>query len=179
MCSRETWFLKTSKSLQTTLAAEAHLAEGHNNKFPTNTAILGTSHIIRKVLQAEIWSLSGGVHHWLKRRSTREERKPVTRDDDDDNDNNNNNNNNNNNICIWNNTLSRCRYVCLSWHQRVLTPASVAERHATIFVPAVQPWFHQVARRVLGCLTSQSFEHSVHMCTEERYRTDPFKHVSP
>jgi hypothetical protein len=30
------------------------------------------------------WSLSGGVHHWLKSRSTREERKPVTR--------NNNNN---------------------------------------------------------------------------------------
>jgi hypothetical protein len=25
--------------------------------------------------------LSGGVHHWLKRRSTREERKPVTRND--------------------------------------------------------------------------------------------------
>jgi hypothetical protein len=33
-----------------------------------------------------------GVHHWLKRRSTREERKPVTRNDDDDNNNNNNNN---------------------------------------------------------------------------------------
>jgi hypothetical protein len=48
------------------------------------TAILGTSHIIRKVLQAETCSLSGGVHHWLKRRSTREERKPVTRNDDDD-----------------------------------------------------------------------------------------------
>jgi hypothetical protein len=44
------------------------------------TAILGTSHIIRKVLQAETCSLSGGVHHWLKRRSTRQERKPVTRD---------------------------------------------------------------------------------------------------
>jgi hypothetical protein len=38
------------------------------------------------VLQADTWSLSGGVHHWLKRRSTREEGKPVTR--------NNNNNNN-------------------------------------------------------------------------------------
>jgi hypothetical protein len=46
------------------------------------TAILGTSHIIRKVLQAVTWSLSGGVHHWLKRRSTREERKPVTRNYD-------------------------------------------------------------------------------------------------
>jgi hypothetical protein len=31
------------------------------------------------VLQAETWSLSGGVHRWLKSRSTREERKPVTR----------------------------------------------------------------------------------------------------
>jgi hypothetical protein len=54
--------------------------------------ILGTSHIIRKVLQAETLSLNGGVHHWLKGRSTREERKPVTRD--------NNNNNNNNNILL-------------------------------------------------------------------------------
>jgi hypothetical protein len=57
------------------------------NRFPTKTAILGTSHIIRKVPQAETWSLSGGVHHWLKGRSTREDRKPVTRDDDDDNNN--------------------------------------------------------------------------------------------
>jgi hypothetical protein len=24
------------------------------------------------VLQSETWSLSGGVHHWLKRRSSRE-----------------------------------------------------------------------------------------------------------
>jgi hypothetical protein len=37
------------------------------------------------VLQAETWSLSGGVHHWLKRRSTREKRKPMTRNDDDNN----------------------------------------------------------------------------------------------
>ena len=34
------------------------------------TAILGTSHIIRKVLQCEAWSVSGGDHRWLKR-STR------------------------------------------------------------------------------------------------------------
>jgi hypothetical protein len=46
------------------------------------TAILGTSHIIRIVLQAETRSLSGGVHHWLKSRSTREERKPVIKDND-------------------------------------------------------------------------------------------------
>ena len=31
------------------------------------TAILGTSHIIRKVLQCEAWSLSGGAHRWFKR----------------------------------------------------------------------------------------------------------------
>ena len=31
------------------------------------TAILGTSHIIRKVLQCEAWSLSGGDHCWFKR----------------------------------------------------------------------------------------------------------------
>jgi hypothetical protein len=37
----------------------------------------------------------GGVHHWLKRRSTREERKPVTRNDDDNNDNDDDNNNKN------------------------------------------------------------------------------------
>ena len=34
------------------------------------TAILGTSHIIRKVLQCEDWSLSVGDHRWFKR-STR------------------------------------------------------------------------------------------------------------
>jgi len=34
------------------------------------TPILGTSHIIRKVLQSEAWSLSGGDHRWFKR-STR------------------------------------------------------------------------------------------------------------
>ena len=31
------------------------------------TAILGTSHTIRKVLQCEAWSLSGGDHRWFKR----------------------------------------------------------------------------------------------------------------
>jgi len=51
------------------------------------TAILGPSHMIRKVLQSESRGLSGGVHCWFKR-STRTKR-PVTRD-----------NNNNNNIII-------------------------------------------------------------------------------
>ena len=40
------------------------------------TVIIRTSHIIRKVLQCEAWSLSGGDHHWFKR-STRQKR-PVT-----------------------------------------------------------------------------------------------------
>jgi hypothetical protein len=31
------------------------------------TAIFGTSHITRKVLQSDIWSLSGGYHRWFKR----------------------------------------------------------------------------------------------------------------
>ena len=55
------------------------------------TAILGTSHIIRKVLQCEILSLSCGDHRWFKR-STGEKR-PVTRDIINNNNNNNNNNN--------------------------------------------------------------------------------------
>jgi hypothetical protein len=42
------------------------------------TAVLGTSHIIRKVLQCEAGSLSDGDNRWFKR-STREKR-PVTRD---------------------------------------------------------------------------------------------------
>ena len=42
------------------------------------TAMLGTSHTIRKVLQCEAWSLSGWDHRWFKR-STRKKR-PVTRD---------------------------------------------------------------------------------------------------
>jgi len=37
------------------------------------SALLGTSHIVRKVLRSETWSLSGGGHHWFKR-SVREKR---------------------------------------------------------------------------------------------------------
>jgi len=50
------------------------------------TAVLGTSHILRKVLQSETGSLNGGDHRWFKR-STRKKRL-MTRE----------NNNNNNNI---------------------------------------------------------------------------------
>jgi hypothetical protein len=42
------------------------------------TTILGTSHIIRKVLQCEAGSLSGGGHRWFKI-STRK-KKPLTRE---------------------------------------------------------------------------------------------------
>jgi len=50
------------------------------------TAVLWTSHIIRKVLQSESLSLGGGDHCWFKRRSVGKKR-PVIRD-------------NNNNIII-------------------------------------------------------------------------------
>jgi hypothetical protein len=39
------------------------------NRFSTKAAILVTSHIIRKVLQSETWSLSDGVYHCFKGRS--------------------------------------------------------------------------------------------------------------
>ena len=42
------------------------------------TAILGTSHIIWKVLQCEASSLSGGDHCWFKRITGKN--RPVTRD---------------------------------------------------------------------------------------------------
>jgi hypothetical protein len=53
------------------------------------TAILGTSHIIRKVLQCETRSLSGGGHRWFK--GSARKKWPVARDNNDDDDNNNNN----------------------------------------------------------------------------------------
>jgi hypothetical protein len=64
------------------------------------TAVLGTSHIIRKVLQCGSRSLSDGDYRWF-RRSTGKKR-PVTRDDDDDDD-DNNNNNNETTIPLWSN----------------------------------------------------------------------------
>jgi hypothetical protein len=59
-----------------------------------NTAVLGTSHIIRKVLQCEAGSLSSGDHRWFKRSTGK--KRPVTRDIHIYYNNNNNNNNNNN-----------------------------------------------------------------------------------
>ena len=42
------------------------------------TAILGTSHIIWKVLQCETGCVSGGDHRWFKRSAVK--KRPVTRD---------------------------------------------------------------------------------------------------
>ena len=66
------------------------IPEKHSTDSLQKTAILGTSHIIRKVVQCESWSLSSGDHRWLKR-SNRKKRS-VTRVI------NNNINNNNNNM---------------------------------------------------------------------------------
>jgi hypothetical protein len=71
----------------------------------TKTAILGTSHIIRKVLQCDTWSLSGGDHRWFKR-STRKER-PVTREDV--------NNNNNNNTAVSFKDCNKRKNLFVSW----------------------------------------------------------------
>ena len=67
------------------------------------TATLGTSHIIREVLQGETCGLSGGDHRCFKG-STRKT-SPVTRDDgddddDDDDDDNNNHHHSLNAFCI-------------------------------------------------------------------------------
>jgi len=51
------------------------------------TAILGTPHIIQKVMQCETSSLRGGDHRWFERSTGK--KRPVTRDDDDDDNNNN------------------------------------------------------------------------------------------
>ena len=64
-----------TRSLRKNLEA---LPGKHSIDSLQKTAILGTSHIIRKVLQCEAYSLSGGDHRWFKR-STRNKR-PVTRD---------------------------------------------------------------------------------------------------
>ena len=64
----------------------------HSVDSVQKTAVLGTSNIIRKVLQSETGSLSDGDHCWFER-STRGKR-PVTGE-----------NNNNNNIIIITNYM--------------------------------------------------------------------------
>jgi len=50
----------------------------HSIDSVQKTAILGTSHIIRKVLQCEARSVSGGDHRWFKRSTGK--KRPVTGD---------------------------------------------------------------------------------------------------
>jgi hypothetical protein len=58
-----------TKGLRKNLEA---LAGKHSIDALQKTAVLGTSHIIRKVLLSETWYLSSGDHRWFKR-STREQ----------------------------------------------------------------------------------------------------------
>jgi hypothetical protein len=64
----------------------------HSINSLQQTTVLETSHIIRKVLQCETLSLSGGGTSWFNS-STRKKRL-VTGDNNNVDDNNNNNNNN-------------------------------------------------------------------------------------
>ena len=50
----------------------------HPIDFLQKTAVLGTSHILRKVLQCETLNLSGGVHRWFKKHTRK--KGPVTSD---------------------------------------------------------------------------------------------------
>jgi len=61
----------SNKSLKRNLEA---IRGNHSIDSLQKAAVLGTSHIIREVLQCEAWSLSGGDHRWFKR-STREREK--------------------------------------------------------------------------------------------------------
>jgi len=60
----------------------------HSVDLLQQTTTLGTSYIIREVLQSETWSVSGGDHRWFER-STREKRFLI-RDNSSSNNNNNN-----------------------------------------------------------------------------------------
>jgi len=66
---------KVTRSLRKNLEA---VPGKHSIDSLQKTAILGTSHIIRKILQCEAWSLRGGDHYWFKRITKKN--RPVTRD---------------------------------------------------------------------------------------------------
>jgi hypothetical protein len=83
-----------TKSLRKNLEA---IPGKHSTDSLQKTAILGTSHILWKVLQCETGILNSGGHRWFKG-STRKKR-PVTRD---------NNNNNNNNIRMIKYSTAAC-----------------------------------------------------------------------
>ena len=61
------------------------------------TAILGTAHIIRKVVQCEDWSVRGGDHRWFKKVPGR---KDLWQETSISYNNNNNNNNINNRVKV-------------------------------------------------------------------------------
>jgi hypothetical protein len=67
------------------------------------TAILWTSHIIRKVLQCETWSESGGGHRWFK--GSTGKKRPVTSD--------NENNNNHHHHQSWSNQCFKLRPIII------------------------------------------------------------------
>jgi hypothetical protein len=48
------------------------------NRVITKTDVIGKSRIVRKVLQSEYLSLSGGIHRWFKRSTMK--KKSLTRD---------------------------------------------------------------------------------------------------
>jgi len=66
-----------------------------------SAAVLGTSHIIREVLQTESWVMNGGDSCWVKKRGSGE-RRSVTGHNK-----NNNNNNNNNRLSVKSQRLRR------------------------------------------------------------------------
>ena len=96
---------------------------GIHSVDPQQTAIRGTSHIIRKVLQCETLSLSDGDYCWFKG-STKKEGLVIRYDDDD----NNNNNNNDNALHISSMHLAQQNKILTSHHYRtacrILTPVT-------------------------------------------------------
>ena len=59
---------KVTKDLKKYLEA---IPGEHSVDWLQKTAVLGTWHKIRDVMQSETWSLSGGFHLWFKRINTR------------------------------------------------------------------------------------------------------------
>ena len=125
------------KIIPIVIGATGRVTKGFNKHFEAisgkhsidelqKTAIRGTSHIMRKVLQCDGWSLRGGDQRWFKR-STRKKR-PATRDDeddddvddddgdDDDDDDDDDDNNNYNKTSTEYATLIKIRQISKNWH---------------------------------------------------------------
>ena len=93
------------------------------------TAILGTSHITRKVLQCEAWSLSGGDHRWFKRSTGKKGPWQETFISYYNNNNNNNNNNLINIFSAWPLLPTQCRCRELVLHQNALRHTPIGRTH--------------------------------------------------